>query len=587
MRKEAVKVVGVFLSLILAAWVGLSHAAEEGEDASDWDALSTELLSKVTDANLDTSAVLRVIRAATCTIDLTVSTPGAFPWSAKMSYSWEDSDDDGILMDAEVEIETVSVSDPNMRFMMTGIHQSLRRLATLTVRSLQTEYSAKAQKVSGGYQMTLKPKAGDEGSLQLTISNDFRVTRLRVKTADGTESVTTYTHQKSKDKWLVKTAVVNNTVPGGTYSTQEQWTIGHQWVGGVPLLSNVTIVNTVATFMGSVQTQQDYTLRNWKVTRRAKPLETTVVAGAEKEEAAAAGDTVKIEKTEEAKQLADEVIAKVEEAYFSLPSADVASFDATYAVEKDGEAVGTLNATWNREAGEVSASLEGDAEDEVKQAAQEWSVPGLSVLVSAPLDTSGAEGASAYGVKSGNQYILDFTEPAVKENPQLKSSIAFVSTNLREMRVIGFMKNGAVVEMSFRGEPVQDKHFFSGGTIAAQVKGKTVQKDEFTYKYTRREGTPFVNRLAVKRTAGKQCGDWTAVLKTVTFGKGEPEEEKEERQEAIEGLEEATKKALEETMKELIEEKKDLWLGKDKGEKKEKEEEQPEEEEPEKEEKTE
>jgi len=559
MGKELVRIVCVFLVFFLGAWMEPGHSARGAEEGADWDEQSTELLSKVTESNLDMTTVLRFIRSASCTINLTISTPGAFPVSARMSYSWEDSDDDGMLTDAEVEIETESLSDPNMRFMMSGIHQSLRRMTTLSARSFLADYSCKTQRVSGGYQMTLKPKAGEEGTLQLTVSNDFRITKLRIKTPDGTESVTSYTHQKARDKWLVKSAAVTTTAAGRAFSTQEQWALTHEWQEGMPLLSGVTITSTVATVMGTVQTQQQYTLSDWKVVKRGQPLEPLGVA-AVKEEVAPAGQEVRVPKTEEAKKLAQDVFSQLNKSYYGLASSDVAGFEATYAVEKDGESLGTMKASWSRGDEEVSTTMEEAEEDAIKEKVKGFG-GNIHTAVVAGGEVLAREEGSVYGVKSDNQYIIDLTEEAVKEIKELKAFVLFVSRDFREIRVLMISKDGVILENVNRGEEAGGTNFIRSSTSTAQKGGKVIATSENTYTYTRKEGTPFLKRLVQKESSGGEVQNWTLVLQDVTFRRGavpaeleKGEEEKDieaERQLRIKELEDIAEKALREEMEKL------------------------------------
>jgi len=312
-RKELRLLACIFPVFLLAALTPVAHAAGQAKTAADWDELSREIIPRVLEANLDMSTVLRYIRGASCTIDVTLTPPGMLPCSGALSYSWEDANDDGMLAETEVDIETIEVSHMTMRLMMGEIHKTLRRLTTLNVQSFLLQYSARTGKVNGGYQMRLRSKREGEPPVHLTISGDLRITKVRMKSPDGIETVVTTEHIRAGDKWLVGESVLTTTTPEGMLTTTERWTNAYDWESGIPLLSKTTVVNNIASVAGHFQMRQEYRLHDWKVVRREAPLELVGAVPAKREE------TIEAAPTAEAPGAAEKSLRESEKGTESAP----------------------------------------------------------------------------------------------------------------------------------------------------------------------------------------------------------------------------------------------------------------------------
>lgn len=275
-------------------------------DASSWDELSREVIPKVLEMSLDRGTMLRYVRGASCTIDVVISTkmiasttnpyftPPAIPPSAvSFSYSFEDGDNDGMLTEDEVTIETTNMSDANMRFAAGRISKGLRELATSSLINVLPKANVKTRKTQQGYEVTLtlrkteRIKMMEEAGkirltpLRLTVSNDFRVTGMRTQSADGLDEVTTFKHVRTGGKWLL-TEVEKGSGGATAFAARDKSVLTYRMEGGLPLVTKTVVDSSTPLSTGTLQTHQEYTLSNWKLVKRDKPLEVGALALEEK-----------------------------------------------------------------------------------------------------------------------------------------------------------------------------------------------------------------------------------------------------------------------------------------------------------------
>jgi len=307
---------GVKFKKAAAVAAGRAGTTEEGAgekaaggpviDASAWDDLSREVIPKVLEMSLDRGTMLRYVRGASCTIDVVISTkmiasttnpyftPPAIPPSAvSFSYSFEDGDNDGMLTEDEVTIETTNMSDANMRFAAGRISKGLRELATSSLINVLPKANVKTRKTQQGYEVTLTLrktegiKMMEEAGkirltpLRLTVSNDFRVTGMRTQSADGLDEVTTFKHVRTGGKWLL-TEVEKGSGGATAFAARDKSVLTYRMEGGLPLVTKTVVDSSTPLSTGTLQTHQEYTLSNWKLVKRDKPLEVGALALEEK-----------------------------------------------------------------------------------------------------------------------------------------------------------------------------------------------------------------------------------------------------------------------------------------------------------------
>ncbi len=236
--------------------------------------------------------------------------------------------------------------------------------------------------------------------------------------------------------------------------------------------------------------------------------------------------TLNVPRSKEAANLATEVYTSLALSYFNFHSTNVVGFDAVFTIKKNGKPLGNMTVFWNRGDEKVSATLEGNADEKDKSAAESLlSGHVLSILVWGPLKSAIGSGPGVYAVKSGNEYVMDATEKSSKKRPEIESHFLFASADSPDgvggrLRNLIARKDGTVLDMAYSSEAAEGKRFVSLTSTTGRSRGKVPWKVDVTFTYTHTEGTVFVKRAVTKRTAGNRTTTWTALLESVAFRKG-------------------------------------------------------------------
>ena len=169
--------------------------------------------------------------------------------------------------------------------------------------------------------------------------------------------------------------------------------------------------------------------------------------------AASAASTPNVPHSEKAAGLAAEVYSSLASSFFNLLSSGIVGFDAVFTVEKDDKVLGKMKVSWKRGEEKVSATLEGEAQDQDKSAAE--ALVGdhvLSLLVWGPFKSAAAQSTGVYAVKSGSQYVMDITEKSSKKHPEIESHFLFASEDFSRLRNLLGRRDGTLLDMTYLAE---------------------------------------------------------------------------------------------------------------------------------------
>jgi hypothetical protein len=238
---------------------------------ADWDEVSRQVISGIVENTLDFTTPLLYFDSSSCTIDISYTMQGMPASTATLSYSWEDVEGDGAISDVEVSTQIESVSDWVMKEHIKGVDKVLRGLATGCGLSLFLQRSVTAERTAQGYQLTLKTTTGDP-PIQIIVTDDFRMIRGWAKQLDRSQVVSTYRYVAADDKKLLREMTLTTAPETGAFTSTDRWALDYTWVDGVPLLSEANILSSVSSMGGAFQSRQKFTMRDWKVTKRERPL---------------------------------------------------------------------------------------------------------------------------------------------------------------------------------------------------------------------------------------------------------------------------------------------------------------------------
>jgi len=283
-------------------------------------------------------------------------------------------------------------------------------------------------------------------------------------------------------------------------------------------------------------------------------------------------EPVEVPRTEEANKLARELIGKLTGSYFSLERAGIDSFNATFEVKCESGAAGAAKLTWNRKdervllVGESQsprgkkrsrkdppnellaafiAPAGGDfllglsvGEAKVAEARREMEIGTMSVslkeivlpfIARGPFESRPRPGPGVYAVKVGEEFVIDASEQASKDDSGVKSDLFFLGANGRRFR--GFLvflmgDNEVSMETVCEGEEAEGKLFIKSLSATVNHPSLGSVKGEYAFTYTHTQGNVFLKRIVATVTMESEAF-WsaTAQLKDVRLV-GRPAERK-------------------------------------------------------------
>ena len=270
---------------------------------------------------------------------------------------------------------------------------------------------------------------------------------------------------------------------------------------------------------------------------------------------------IEVPRTEEANKLAQELIGRLNGSYFSLERAGFDSFNATFEVKCESGAAGTAKLTWNRKDERVllvgesqsprgkkrsrkdppyellaafiapaGASLLGLSVDKatVAEATREMEIGTMSVslkeivlpfIARGPFEGGPRPGPGVYAVKVGDEFVIDASEQASKDDSGVKSDLFFLGADGRRFR--GFLvflmgDNEVSMETVCEGEEAEGKLFIKSLSATVNHPSLGSVKGEYAFTYTHTQGNVFLKRIVATVTMESEAF-WsaTAQLKDV------------------------------------------------------------------------
>jgi len=273
---------------------------------------------------------------------------------------------------------------------------------------------------------------------------------------------------------------------------------------------------------------------------------------------------VEVPRTEEANKLAQQLITKLNGSYFALERAGIERFTATFDVKCKSGASGTAKLAWNRRDGRVVVEgerrpsggkkrsrkdpaselltafltqialpdLGGGFVDKAARAGavrlQEVGTMTVSLrelilpfLARGPFEGLPRAGPGVYAIRAGDQFVVDASEQASKEDSAVKTIVLFLSADLQQLRsLLVYLEgdNECSMETVCEGESAEGKLFIK--SLSAKVVHPWLGsvKDEYKLTYIHTQGNVFLKRVVATASVDSEVF-WsaTAALKDVRF----------------------------------------------------------------------
>ena len=250
----------------------------------------------------------------------------------------------------------------------------------------------------------------------------------------------------------------------------------------------------------------------FRVTRRPQP---DPIAALNRSELAA--KTV-VPHSAAARQLAVEVIARVNDRYDRLYRTAVTRFVATCSVQRQDRPAGTLSLSGDKASEEIRPTLKSDLPMDQQAYLLELLQSGLGL--SSWLNTQSDR--KLYAVPSREVIVLDASE-GVAGNEKVERATLFATDDGRYLGSLVRLKDGTEIEERLEPRRDHEKLYLESARLLAHNTDRVFQDVQFRYTYMQRNGFLFLQTMTVSDTAGagqaKRCAMTVEDVKFETAAK--------------------------------------------------------------------
>jgi hypothetical protein len=198
--------------------------------------------------------------------------------TAKITFEFDDKNDDGLLVPDEIDVVMTDSSDMTTSTSLANFVNDMESLAFGGTYNLFQIHHAKTKEVRAGYLMTLKPVLDCvEGewlpykTMEIKVSKDYRMLEVEVKGVENVKFNMTRKHRKVGDKWLF-TGFERDIIIAGygknSFDREDTFEIRD----GIPFLKSAIQIEKLPTLMGVVEVVQAFEFSNWQIIKRDEEL---------------------------------------------------------------------------------------------------------------------------------------------------------------------------------------------------------------------------------------------------------------------------------------------------------------------------
>jgi len=230
--------------------------------------------------------------------------------------------------------------------------------------------------------------------------------------------------------------------------------------------------------------------------------------------AGAPGQTVNVPQTEEARRLGERVILASRQAWYHLGLSGVAGFDATFAVQREGQSVGAVHITGDVAALTTQGRYEGAAMSEAKA---KWFVDQLADAIRAAVYDQAPTG-DLYGADAGDRHVV--VNPGAASD-SVRQVLYVVAKDHSELVVTTFYTNGMSVKQTSQTVESGGKRYLRTMEVEFCQPERETVLTQFTLTYTRQDGAAFPKKIAMTEKYGQRVAEWLAELREVKLRRGQ------------------------------------------------------------------
>jgi hypothetical protein len=225
--------------------------------------------------------------------------------------------------------------------------------------------------------------------------------------------------------------------------------------------------------------------------------------------AAAPKPEISVPKSDEAAKLAQDLVGRLDTAYFSFARQNAPHFAATFAVKKDGAEAGVLRAAWDALKGELTVTAEASVPEGLREQVEQLAQAGLDEAL-----LSYYSGPGVYAVESpGGFRVSDYSSKI----EGLTSQTLTISKDLTRIHVLARFADGSERESVMEGRDAQGRLYLEKLTVLLRAAGRAEQRYEYAFTYAKAGKYPFVRQATLTESAAGVKTTWTFTANEPTF----------------------------------------------------------------------
>jgi hypothetical protein len=218
----------------------------------------------------------------------------------------------------------------------------------------------------------------------------------------------------------------------------------------------------------------------------------------------------KIGSDRETLALAKDVVARLNESYYSLMATDLQYFQSEFIVTRDDAYLGKSQIRWERDRPRLEVSFSGSLEPKFKTWLSNTVKFGFRSTILSKLTAPADYPPQA--IRTGDGYELDYsTDPSVAVHK------TYVSEDYRRLRDFQNYEDGLKIHTEFVVRHAEGKHFVKSLTRQALKPGVQELKNRLIFTYTHRGQHNFLRRLVIEDISPTGKTFWKLELQDVTL----------------------------------------------------------------------
>ncbi len=206
-------------------------------------------------------------------------------------------------------------------------------------------------------------------------------------------------------------------------------------------------------------------------------------------------------------RFAREIMDRINGLHYSLKAIEVSGFVSEFVVQKDGVDAGTFSARWDREEDYIYYDFDGQLEEAVVERLEDIGYYGLRTVLAVKWESEGS-----YAMEFDDKILND--DASGRQTRDEAHHVDFIEKDLTAWHHIVVDNDGTETGEGANYQKSGERAYTKTYYLTKKAPEEPDQRRDYTFKYTREPGHPFVSQMAVTETVGDQTTQWLFRLKS-------------------------------------------------------------------------